>query len=42
MGEAYLRAEVNREAQTVGNVAFLAAVCTEPFPSGGAVHALHE
>lgn len=42
MGEAHLRTEVNREAQTVGNVASLAAEGTEPFPSGGAVHAIHE
>lgn len=42
MGEAHLRAKVNREAQTVGNVASLAVVRTEPFPSGGAAHALHE
>lgn len=36
MGEAHLRAEVNHEAHTVGNVASLAAVYTEPLPSGGA------
>lgn len=42
MGEAHLRAEVNHEAQTVGNVASLAAVYTEPLPSGGAACALHE
>lgn len=37
-----MRAEVNLEAQTVGNVASLAAVHVEPFPSGGAAYALHE
>lgn len=30
--EAHLRAEVNHEVQTAGNVASLAAECTEPFP----------
>lgn len=32
MSEAHLRGEVNHEVQTVGNVASLAAECTEPFP----------
>jgi len=41
VGEARMRAEVNREAQTMGNVASLAAVRTEPFPFRGAVHAFH-
>lgn len=41
MGAARVRAEVNHEAQTVGNVASSAAVLAEPFPSLVAVRALH-
>lgn len=36
VGEAPLRAEVICEAQTMGDVASLAAMCTEPFSSEGA------